>query len=148
MTLAFGSSKSGELAVNPEAQGGWGGEGSGWRGLLCPTFPRSSSPQVLRWWGDTTWVGGEQLQGSATCMSPQWLPEDSWLVALAGGMISSIAVVAVMTPFDVVSTRLYNQPVDGAGRVSRGQSGEGWVLASNPPTHTPKHTQGQGHADM
>lgn len=53
-------------------------------------------------------------------MSPQWLPEDSWLVALAGGMISSVAVVAVMTPFDVVSTRLYNQPVDGAGRVSRG----------------------------
>ncbi|KAK2509245.1 hypothetical protein MC885_013069 [Smutsia gigantea] len=47
---------------------------------------------------------------------PQWLPEDNWLVALAGGMISSIAVVAVMTPFDVVSTRLYNQPVDGAGR--------------------------------
>ncbi|XP_070241073.1 solute carrier family 25 member 34 isoform X2 [Bos mutus] len=46
----------------------------------------------------------------------EWLPEDSWLVALAGGMISSIAVVAVMTPFDVVSTRLYNQPADGAGR--------------------------------
>uniref|UniRef100_A0A8C6A6L1 Solute carrier family 25 member 34 n=1 Tax=Marmota marmota marmota TaxID=9994 RepID=A0A8C6A6L1_MARMA len=46
----------------------------------------------------------------------QWLPEDSWLVALAGGMISSVAVAAVMTPFDVVSTRLYNQPVDGAGR--------------------------------
>uniref|UniRef100_A0A452V8X3 Solute carrier family 25 member 34 n=1 Tax=Ursus maritimus TaxID=29073 RepID=A0A452V8X3_URSMA len=48
--------------------------------------------------------------------SPQWLPEDSWLVALAGGMISSVAVAAVMTPFDVVSTRLYNQPVDGTGR--------------------------------
>ncbi|ELK01394.1 solute carrier family 25 member 34 [Pteropus alecto] len=31
-------------------------------------------------------------------------------------MISSVAVVAVMTPFDVVSTRLYNQPVDGAGK--------------------------------
>ncbi|XP_036901051.1 solute carrier family 25 member 34 isoform X2 [Sturnira hondurensis] len=46
----------------------------------------------------------------------QWLPEDSCLVALAGGMISSVAVVAAMTPFDVVSTRLYNQPVDGAGR--------------------------------
>lgn len=82
-------------------------------------------------------------------MFPQWLPEDSWLVALAGGMISSIAVVAVMTPFDVVSTRLYNQPVDGAGRVSRGQSGGGWVLASTPPnTHTQTHTQGQGHTDV
>lgn len=35
-------------------------------------------------------------------------------------MISSVAVAVVMTPFDVVSTRLYNQPVDGTGRVSRG----------------------------
>ena len=139
MTLAFGSSKTGEPAVNPEAQGGWGGEGSGGRSHLCSTFSRSSSPQVLRGWGDTTWVGGRQLRGSATCMFPQWLPEDSWLVALAGGMISSIAVVAVMTPFDVVSTRLYNQPVDGAGRVSRGQSGGGWVLAS-PPQHTHPNT--------
>ncbi|XP_048206257.1 solute carrier family 25 member 34 isoform X2 [Perognathus longimembris pacificus] len=46
----------------------------------------------------------------------QWFLEDSWLVALAGGMISSVTVVVVMTPLDVVSTRLYNQPVDGAGR--------------------------------
>ncbi|XP_057640717.1 solute carrier family 25 member 34 isoform X2 [Chionomys nivalis] len=46
----------------------------------------------------------------------QWFLEDSWLVALAGGMISSIAVAAVMAPFDVVSTRLYNQPVNRAGR--------------------------------
>nr|XP_013009394.1 solute carrier family 25 member 34 isoform X2 [Cavia porcellus] len=46
----------------------------------------------------------------------QWLPEDSWLVALTGSMISSVAVAVVMTPFDVVSTRLYNQPVDRAGR--------------------------------
>ncbi|XP_038602812.1 solute carrier family 25 member 34 [Tachyglossus aculeatus] len=46
----------------------------------------------------------------------QWLPENSWLVALAGGMISSVAVVGVMMPFDVVSTRLYNQPVDEMGR--------------------------------
>ncbi|XP_029331972.1 solute carrier family 25 member 34 isoform X2 [Mus caroli] len=46
----------------------------------------------------------------------QWFLEDSWLVTLAGGMISSIAVVTVMTPLDVVSTRLYNQPVDRAGR--------------------------------
>lgn len=67
--------------------------------------------------------------------SPQWLPEDSWLVALAGGMISSVAVVIVMTPFDVVSTRLYNQPVDGACRVSR--SGRGGRLDCFPwPTHT------------
>lgn len=63
-------------------------------------------------------------------------------MALAGGMISSIAVVAVMTPFDVVSTRLYNQPVDRAGRVSRrwgwGGCGE---LESTPNTHTAREVQ-------
>lgn len=74
---------------------------------------------------------------------PQWLPEDSWLVALAGGMISSVAVVAVMTPFDVVSTRLYNQPVDGAGRVSRARWRGCGELESTPRTHT--HAQPDTH---
>ncbi|XP_063798149.1 solute carrier family 25 member 34 [Pseudophryne corroboree] len=46
----------------------------------------------------------------------KWFPEDSWLVPLGGGMISSVGVAIAMTPFDVVSTRLYNQPVDGAGQ--------------------------------
>ncbi|XP_010901298.2 solute carrier family 25 member 35 [Esox lucius] len=46
----------------------------------------------------------------------QVFSEGSWLVALSAGMISSIAVVAAMTPFDVISTRLYNQPVDHAGK--------------------------------
>ncbi|XP_067347519.1 solute carrier family 25 member 35 isoform X1 [Channa argus] len=41
---------------------------------------------------------------------------DSWLVALSAGMISSVVVVLAMTPFDVVSTRLYNQPVDHLGK--------------------------------
>lgn len=45
-------------------------------------------------------------------------PKDSWLVALSAGMISSVVVVLGMTPFDVVSTRLYNQPVDQAGKVT------------------------------
>uniref|UniRef100_A0A3Q2XIE3 Solute carrier family 25 member 35 n=1 Tax=Hippocampus comes TaxID=109280 RepID=A0A3Q2XIE3_HIPCM len=43
-------------------------------------------------------------------------PRDSWLVGLSAGMISSVAVVLAMTPFDVVSTRLYNQPVDHQGK--------------------------------
>ncbi|XP_068187408.1 solute carrier family 25 member 35 [Antennarius striatus] len=43
-------------------------------------------------------------------------PKDSWLVALTAGMISSVVVVLAMTPFDVVSTRLYNQPVDPLGK--------------------------------
>nr|XP_057942720.1 solute carrier family 25 member 35 [Doryrhamphus excisus]XP_057942721.1 solute carrier family 25 member 35 [Doryrhamphus excisus]XP_057942722.1 solute carrier family 25 member 35 [Doryrhamphus excisus] len=46
----------------------------------------------------------------------QVFPKDSWLVALSAGMISSVAVVLAMTPFDVVSTRLYNQPVDHQGK--------------------------------
>lgn len=41
---------------------------------------------------------------------------DSWLVALCAAMISSVAAVVAMTPFDVVSTRLYNQPVDPQGK--------------------------------
>lgn len=48
---------------------------------------------------------------------PKVFPEDSWLVALSAGMISSVVVVLAMTPFDVVSTRLYNQPVDHIGKV-------------------------------
>lgn len=46
----------------------------------------------------------------------QVFPKDSWLVALTAGMMSSVVVVAAMTPFDVVSTRLYNQPVDHLGK--------------------------------
>ncbi|XP_053086494.1 solute carrier family 25 member 35 [Pangasianodon hypophthalmus] len=47
---------------------------------------------------------------------------DSWLVSLCAGMISSVVVVLFMTPFDVISTRLYNQPVDhlGKGQLYRG----------------------------
>ncbi|XP_026540211.1 solute carrier family 25 member 34 isoform X2 [Notechis scutatus] len=52
----------------------------------------------------------------------KWFKEGSWMVALAGGMVSSVAVTVAMTPFDVVSTRLYNQPVDetGTGKHYRG----------------------------
>ncbi|XP_053121697.1 solute carrier family 25 member 35 isoform X1 [Hemicordylus capensis] len=43
-------------------------------------------------------------------------PKDSWLVALSAGMTSSFAVAISMTPFDVASTRLYNQPVGPQGQ--------------------------------
>ncbi|XP_008331692.1 solute carrier family 25 member 35 [Cynoglossus semilaevis] len=46
----------------------------------------------------------------------QVFPKDSWLVALSAGMMSSVVVVLAMTPFDVISTRLYNQPVDATGK--------------------------------
>nr|XP_005999879.1 PREDICTED: solute carrier family 25 member 35 [Latimeria chalumnae] len=46
----------------------------------------------------------------------QIFPPNSWLVALTAGMISSVFVILAMTPFDVISTRLYNQPVDYKGQ--------------------------------
>ncbi|XP_029413428.1 solute carrier family 25 member 35 isoform X2 [Nannospalax galili] len=48
----------------------------------------------------------------------QWeiFPPQSWKVALAAAMVSGIAVVLAMTPFDVASTRLYNQPTDTQGK--------------------------------
>lgn len=51
----------------------------------------------------------------------QWfIPQfsNSWLTALIAAMISGVAVAITMTPFDVISTRLYNQPVDEFHRVS------------------------------
>lgn len=42
--------------------------------------------------------------------------ENSWLNALLASMISGVAVTFFMTPFDVVSTRLYNQGLDAGGR--------------------------------
>ncbi|XP_067828117.1 solute carrier family 25 member 35 isoform X2 [Heptranchias perlo] len=41
---------------------------------------------------------------------------DSWLISLTAGLVSSVFVVLAMTPFDVISTRLYNQPVDQQGK--------------------------------
>ncbi|XP_004705222.3 solute carrier family 25 member 34 [Echinops telfairi] len=78
-----------------------------WRGVggAVPRVMVGSAAQLATFASSKAWV-----------QERQWLPEESWLVALAGGMISSVAVAAVMTPFDVVSTRLYNQPVDEAGR--------------------------------
>ncbi|XP_071494337.1 solute carrier family 25 member 35-like [Diadema antillarum] len=41
---------------------------------------------------------------------------DSLLVPLSASMVGGVAVVCCMTPFDVMSTRLYNQGVDAHGR--------------------------------
>lgn len=43
-------------------------------------------------------------------------PEKSWLNALVASMMSGLLVTFFMTPFDVVSTRLYNQALDAQGR--------------------------------
>ncbi|XP_015791985.1 solute carrier family 25 member 35 [Tetranychus urticae] len=41
-----------------------------------------------------------------------FLKSESLANTIAAAIFSSLAVVTMMTPFDVVSTRLYNQPVD------------------------------------
>ncbi|VFV42165.1 solute carrier family 25 member [Lynx pardinus] len=94
-----------------------------WRGVggAVPRVMVGSAAQLATFASAKAWVQKQQVRSQGhlclpTHRHPKWLPEDSWLVALAGGMISSVAVAAVMTPFDVVSTRLYNQPVDGTGK--------------------------------
>ena len=42
--------------------------------------------------------------------------QGSWLIPASASMVSSIAVVTFMTPFDVVSTRLYNQGTTASGK--------------------------------
>ncbi|KAJ6652380.1 hypothetical protein lerEdw1_011610 [Lerista edwardsae] len=86
-----------------------------WRGAL------SSVPRVMV---------GSATQLTTFSSSKQFFahlesfPKDSWLVSLCAGMTSSFTVAVAMTPFDVASTRLYNQPVgpDGQGLVYKGLS--------------------------
>uniref|UniRef100_A0A8C8SBC3 Solute carrier family 25 member 34 n=1 Tax=Pelusios castaneus TaxID=367368 RepID=A0A8C8SBC3_9SAUR len=84
-----------------------------WRGVngAVPRVMVGSAVQLATFTSAKEWV-----------RKLQWFKEGSWMVALAGGMISSVAVAVAMTPFDVVSTRLYNQPVDelGMGKHYRG----------------------------
>ncbi|XP_044277103.1 solute carrier family 25 member 34 [Varanus komodoensis] len=84
-----------------------------WRGVsgAVPRVMVGSAVQLATFASAKEWV-----------RTQKWFKEGSWLVALAGGMISSVAVAVAMTPFDVVSTRLYNQPVDemGLGKHYRG----------------------------
>ncbi|MEE6482336.1 hypothetical protein FKM82_013222 [Ascaphus truei] len=78
-----------------------------WRGVngAVPRVMVGSAVQLATFANAKEWVKKQK-----------WFAEDSWLVALAGGMISSVGVAIAMMPFDVVSTRLYNQPVDSMGR--------------------------------
>ncbi|XP_050412047.1 solute carrier family 25 member 35 [Patella vulgata] len=46
----------------------------------------------------------------------QMFKKDSLLIAFIASMGSGVAVTLFMTPFDVVSTRLYNQGIDAAGK--------------------------------
>ncbi|NXK80243.1 S2534 protein, partial [Amazona guildingii] len=84
-----------------------------WRGVTgaVPRVAVGSAAQLATFASAKDWV-----------CEHQWFREGSWAAVLAGGMVSGVAVAVTMTPFDVVSTRLYNQPVDadGTGKLYRG----------------------------
>ncbi|KPP66129.1 hypothetical protein Z043_115405, partial [Scleropages formosus] len=74
-----------------------------WRGVngAVPRVMVGSASQLATFSSAKNWVS-----------QMQWFNPNSSLVALTAAMISGIAVTITMTPFDVISTRLYNQPVD------------------------------------
>ncbi|XP_036387260.1 solute carrier family 25 member 34 [Megalops cyprinoides] len=84
-----------------------------WRGVngAVPRVMVGSASQLATFSSAKDWVS-----------RLQWFSPNSWLVALTAAMISGVAVTITMTPFDVISTRLYNQPVDELhrGRLYRG----------------------------
>jgi len=51
-----------------------------------------------------------------TIAETSFFNKGSWLIPASASMVSSIAVVTCMTPFDVVSTRLYNQGTTANGK--------------------------------
>jgi len=57
-------------------------------------------------------------QAKQYIINSQLIPRDSLLIPFAASTLSGCVIVTFMTPFDVVSTRLYNQKVVGA--TSRG----------------------------
>ncbi|KAG5835603.1 hypothetical protein ANANG_G00245740 [Anguilla anguilla] len=74
-----------------------------WRGVngAVPRVMVGSACQLATFSSAKEWVA-----------QSQWFNPNSWLIALTAAMISGVAVTITMTPFDVISTRLYNQPVD------------------------------------
>jgi len=74
-----------------------------WRGVngAVPRVMVGSAAQLATFSAGKEWVS-----------NAQWFSSNSWLIALLAAMISGVAVTITMTPFDVISTRLYNQPVD------------------------------------
>lgn len=51
-----------------------------------------------------------------TVNKKQWFKEGSLMVPITSSMCASIFVAVAMTPFDVVTTRMYNQGVDAKGK--------------------------------
>ncbi|XP_008407984.1 solute carrier family 25 member 34 [Poecilia reticulata] len=74
-----------------------------WRGVngAVPRVMVGSAAQLATFTSAKDWVSHSQ-----------WFRANAWLTALIAASISGVAVAITMTPFDVISTRLYNQPVD------------------------------------
>uniref|UniRef100_A0A8C6SCB1 Solute carrier family 25 member 34 n=1 Tax=Neogobius melanostomus TaxID=47308 RepID=A0A8C6SCB1_9GOBI len=74
-----------------------------WRGVngAVPRVMVGSAAQLATFTSAKEWVSQSQLFCS-----------NKFLIVLIAAMISGVAVAISMTPFDVISTRLYNQPVD------------------------------------
>ncbi|KAM4588861.1 solute carrier family 25 member 34 [Odontesthes bonariensis] len=74
-----------------------------WRGVngAVPRVMVGSAVQLATFTSAKDWVSHSQ-----------WYNSNRWLTALTAAAISGVAVAITMTPFDVISTRLYNQPVD------------------------------------
>lgn len=72
-----------------------------WRGVngAVPRVMVGSAAQLATFTSAKEWVSQSQVF-------------NKFLSALIAAMISGVAVAISMTPFDVISTRLYNQPVD------------------------------------
>ncbi|KAG5275085.1 hypothetical protein AALO_G00143400 [Alosa alosa] len=86
-----------------------------WRGVngAVPRVMVGSAAQLATFSSAKEWVS-----------HTEWFHPNSWLVALTAAMLSGLAVTITMTPFDVISTRLYNQPVD---EFRRGQLYRGFL---------------------
>lgn len=74
-----------------------------WRGVngAVPRVMVGSAAQLATFTSAKEWVSQSQV-----------FSYNKFLTALVAAMISGVAVAISMTPFDVISTRLYNQPVD------------------------------------
>ncbi|XP_052820589.1 solute carrier family 25 member 35-like [Mya arenaria] len=82
---------------------------------------------VIGLWRGTTAAVSRVMVGSAVQLSTfssakeyvislKFFQPNSFLNSLIGSICGGVVVVACMTPFDVVSTRMYNQPVNKNGK--------------------------------
>ncbi|XP_028303619.1 solute carrier family 25 member 34 [Gouania willdenowi] len=78
-----------------------------WRGVngAVPRVMVGSAAQLATFTSAKDWVSHSQ-----------WFSPNSWVIPFIAAAISGVAVAFTMTPFDVISTRLYNQPVDEFNR--------------------------------